>query len=102
VLGPGFGELKRLYVDVANRGRGVAGMVLGLLEERARLAGCPALMLESGPLQAEALKFYERSGFYRRGPFGDYPDHPLSVFMHKPLTAAGAVQRDSTRGQAAQ
>jgi putative acetyltransferase len=101
VLGPGFGELKRLYVGAAYRGQGVAGMMLGLLEQRARMAGCSVLMLESGPLQVEALKFYERSGFYRRGPFGDYPDHPLSVFMQKPLAAAGAVQGDSTREQAA-
>ena len=27
----------------------------------------------------------ERAGYVRRGPFGDYSDDPLSVFMEKHL-----------------
>ena len=32
---------------------------------------------------AQAL--YRRHGFATRGPFGDYPEHPHSVFMEKRL-----------------
>ena len=40
-------------------------------------------MLETGPTQPEALILYEHLGYRCRGPFGDYPDDPLSVFMQK-------------------
>lgn len=85
VLGPAYGEVKRLYVRPSARGQGLAAQILDSLEAAAQARGCPALMLETGPMQPEAIAFYERQGFSRRGPFGDYPDHPLSVFMAKPL-----------------
>ena len=40
-------------------------------------------MLETGFLQPEALALYERHGYERCGPFGDYVDDPNSVFMRK-------------------
>jgi putative acetyltransferase len=49
------------------------------------MAGCEELLLETGPYQPEALAFYSKQGYTRRGPFGAYPDHPLSVFMGKHL-----------------
>jgi putative acetyltransferase len=76
-----------MYVQPASRGQGAAGKLLALLECKARQAGCPVLMLETGPKQPEALGFYESRGFVRRPPFGDYRDDPLSVFMHKPIAA---------------
>jgi putative acetyltransferase len=42
-------------------------------------------MLETGPYQHQALGLYERLGYARRGPYGDYRDDPLSVFMEKRL-----------------
>ena len=83
VLGPGYGELKRMYVAEPSRGKGVAGAILRLLETEARKAGCAVFTLETGPYQPEALKFYASNGYLRRGPYGDYPDDPLSVFMQK-------------------
>lgn len=90
VLGPDYGEIKRMYVQPALRGQGVAALLLQQLTAAAQAAGCPALMLETGPLQPAALAFYAAQGFERCGPFGDYPDHPLSVFMRKPLTDTAA------------
>jgi len=54
------------------------------------------MMLETGISQPEALGLYERSGYVRRGPYGDYPDDPLSVFMHKRLTG---VQIERSTGE---
>jgi putative acetyltransferase len=45
------------------------------------------LRLETGPYQHEALALYTSAGYERRGPYGDYPDDPLSVFMQKRITA---------------
>jgi putative acetyltransferase len=91
VLGPGFGEVKRVYVSPPGRGQGVAKKLLGLLEAKAIGSGCKLLMLETGPYQPEALALYASAGFERRGPFGNYPNDPLSVFMQKKLLPADAL-----------
>lgn len=87
VLCPEFGEIKRLYVAPRGRGQGVARKLLALLESRASDASCKLLMLESGPYQPEALALYESAGYERRGPFADYTNDPLSVFMQKRIAA---------------
>ncbi len=84
VLERGYGELKRMYTRPSHRGRGIAGALLARLEEEARQRGCTRFMLETGYLQPEALAMYERFGYRRRGPFGDYAEDPNSVFMGKP------------------
>lgn len=93
VVGPEFGELKRMYVHPSRRGQGVAGHLLAALELEARQRGCLLLMLETGPSQPEALAFYERNGFRRRPPFGGYRDDPFSVFMQKRIGADALVTR---------
>ncbi|HEX8613878.1 MAG TPA: GNAT family N-acetyltransferase [Telluria sp.] len=87
VLGPEFGEIKRLYVNPRGRGHGVAKKLLALIESRATEAGCTLLKLETGPYQPEALALYASTGYERRGPFADYTNDPLSVFMQKHLAA---------------
>ena len=83
VLGPEFGEVKRMYVSPHGRGQGIAKKLLSLLEAQAISAGCKVLKLETGPYQPEALALYASAGYERRGPFGDYTEDPLSVFMQK-------------------
>lgn len=83
VINPGYGEIKRVYVRSQARGKGVARGLMEFLEAKAFQEGCRTFMLETGPTQSEALILYERSGYRRCGPFGDYPDDPYSVFMQK-------------------
>ena len=85
VVDGAHGELKRMYLRPAARGQGLAEQLMQVLESAAAGMGCRHLCLETGPAQAAALAFYARQGFARRGPFGSYPDHPLSVFMDKRL-----------------
>ncbi len=85
VLHSSYGEVKRMYVHPESRGQGIARQMLETLESAALLRDCRELMLETGPYQPAALAFYESSGYKRRGPFGAYPDDPLSVFMQKSL-----------------
>jgi putative acetyltransferase len=87
VLYPEFGELKRMYVSPRGRGQGVAKRLLTLLESRAIDFGCKLLQLETGPHQHEALALYASAGYERQGPFGDYTNDPLSVFMQKRIAA---------------
>jgi putative acetyltransferase len=83
VLGPGHAELKRMFVRPIARGQGVARALLGFLEQAAMARGARQLLLETGPHQPEALALYTAFGYRRCGPFGDYPDHPSSLFMRK-------------------
>ena len=85
----GFGEVKRMYVRPEARGLGVGHRLLARIELIARGQAIARLMLETGSLNAEAIKLYARAGFSKRGPFGDYPDHPLCVFMEKRLDVGG-------------
>jgi putative acetyltransferase len=87
VPGPGFGELKRMFVLPERRGRRVGHAILAFLEDTAARGGCTVLMLETGVRQPEALGLYARCGYVRRGPFGDYADDPHSVFIAKRIAA---------------
>lgn len=88
VISEAYGEVKRMYVRPAGRGRGVAKLIWDALESAASERGCYVLMLETGPFQLEAIAFYAKQGFVRCGPFGEYPEHPLSVFMSKSVSSA--------------
>lgn len=83
LLCPMYGELKRMFTKPAFRGKGFASSLLAALESEARKRRCFHLMLETGYLQSDAILFYERSGYQRRGPFGRYEDDPNSVFLEK-------------------
>jgi putative acetyltransferase len=85
VLHAAHGEIKRMYVSPACRGRGIARGLLQAVEAASAQAGRARLVLETGPLQPEALGLYTALGYERRGPFGGYADDPLSVFMQKTL-----------------
>ncbi|PIE06528.1 MAG: GNAT family N-acetyltransferase [Rhodobacterales bacterium] len=82
----GYGEVKSMFVDEAARGRGVGAALLGRLEAEARARALPILRLETGNLLKAAHRLYARAGFTERGPFGDYPAAPSSLFMEKRLS----------------
>jgi putative acetyltransferase len=85
VLQPAHGEIKRMFVSPAQRGRGIAKALLAFLEAEAGRTGCELFMLETGTRQPEALALYDRAGYARRGPFANYTNDPLSVFMQKQI-----------------
>lgn len=71
-LGAGTGELKRMYVIPAARGRGLAKVVLEALEARASRFGLRRLVLETGVLQPEAIGLYLTAGYEPIPNFGEY------------------------------
>jgi putative acetyltransferase len=85
-----YAEVKRMYTREAARGRGVAKVLLAHLEREACDAGKPLLCLETGTLQAAAIKLYEGAAFRPCSAFGPYatlPPHRIatSLFYEKPL-----------------
>jgi putative acetyltransferase len=91
ILHAGHGELKRMYVPPAQRGKGVGRELLTFLERQALGRGCVRLRLETGVRQPEALTLYERSGYVARRPFGGYFEDSNSVFMEKMLSSGGVA-----------
>jgi putative acetyltransferase len=81
----GYGEVKRMFVDEAHRGLGAGRKLLEHLVMFAKMSGLAVLRLETGIHQPEAIALYERAGFVRCPPFGDYREDPLSLFMEKHL-----------------
>ena len=80
-----YGEVKSMFVATSARGTGTAGAILRMIEDIAREKGHTYLRLETGDKLDAAHRLYERHGFTQRGPFGDYPEDPLSLFMEKLL-----------------
>ena len=78
-------EVKRLFVPPSGRGRGVARALMGRLERDALAAGKEAVRLETGSELVGAVTLYRARGYSVCGPFGDYTEHPASLFMEKPL-----------------
>lgn len=77
-------EIKRMYVDPAHRGRGIARALLVALEDTARELGYAVARLDTGPRQPQAQAMYERAG-YR--PIGNFNANPVASFWgEKPLT----------------
>jgi GNAT superfamily N-acetyltransferase len=85
LFGSDYGEVKRMYARPHYRGSGFAKRILERLADYARAHSIGLLRLETGIHQHEAIGLYERAGFTRIPPFGDYWEDPLSLFYEKPL-----------------
>jgi ribosomal protein S18 acetylase RimI-like enzyme len=79
------GEIKRMYVEPAFRGRGIGRRILAALEERGREAGYKRMWLETGTSQPEAVSLYEAAGYRRIAPYGFYRFDPRSLCYEKVL-----------------
>jgi putative acetyltransferase len=84
----GVAELKRMIVDGGHRGRGIGQALIQVIETAAMAEGIRLIQLETGPISAPALRLYRGCGYRERGPFGDYPLHPHSLFMERDLRSA--------------
>ena len=83
LVGTEYGELKRMFVRPTFRGRGFGRLLLDHLTAYARSNGIRLLRLETGVHQVEAIRMYERAGFYRIPPFGPYREDPVSRCYEK-------------------
>jgi ribosomal protein S18 acetylase RimI-like enzyme len=70
-IGPDLGEIKRMYVDPAFRGRGAARAIVERLVADGQAAGYRALRLESAVWMVEAHALYRSCGFTDAPPFPD-------------------------------
>ncbi len=80
-------EVRRMFVSASARRRGIAKAVLAELEEHAAALGFKVMRLETGKRQLSAMALYERQGFKRIPPFGEYVGDPVSVCFEKRVDA---------------
>jgi GNAT superfamily N-acetyltransferase len=56
-------ELRRMYIDAAWRGRGLAQRMLRTAEDTARALGFSGMIVSTADVQQAAFRFYTKSGF---------------------------------------
>jgi len=96
-LGDGVGELKRMFVVPAARGRGYSRAVLTELEDIARRTGLRRLVLETGVLQSQAIGLYLSAGYHSMDNFGEYATETASRCFTKDLDRQPRERRSAPR-----
>jgi GNAT superfamily N-acetyltransferase len=76
-------EIKRMYVRPANRGQGIADLLIKELEDYARQCGYRWLYLDTAKGMSAAAKFYKRHEFELCEPYNHNPQ--AFLFMRKRL-----------------
>ncbi|MFC0506888.1 GNAT family N-acetyltransferase [Micromonospora costi] len=79
------GELKRMYVRPAYRGRGIARQLLAALEELAYQAGYSRICLETGTYLPAAIGLYTSCGYEPIPVYGEHVGNPYSACFAKRL-----------------
>ncbi|WP_435209464.1 GNAT family N-acetyltransferase [Micromonospora sp. bgisy143] len=82
------GEIKRMYVRPAYRGRGIARHLLAALEECAFRQGHTVVCLETGTYLPAAIGLYTSCGYEPIPVYGEYVGNPYSVCFAKRLPVA--------------
>jgi putative acetyltransferase len=85
-LASGDVEIKRMYVPLEDRGKGIATKVLLELEDWARDLSFTRCVLETGLKQPEAIRLYEKNGYEPIPNYGQYVDMGNSVCFAKVIT----------------
>ncbi|WP_235295634.1 GNAT family N-acetyltransferase [Portibacter marinus] len=76
-------EVKRMWVDVQERGQGFASQILNFLEEWARELGFNRCILETGIRQPEAIGLYKKNRYMVIENYGQYQGVKTSVCFEK-------------------
>ncbi len=79
-------EVKRMFVPLEERGKGIAKEILLELETWARELGNKKCILETGIKQPEAISLYKKSGYRFMDNYGQYAGVENSVCFEKTLS----------------
>jgi GNAT superfamily N-acetyltransferase len=84
-LGPGVGEIKRMWTAPAQRGRGYGRRILAALEAAAVRRGYHTLRLETGDVLDAAIGLYRSSGYEPIEAYGFWGADPRALSFEKRL-----------------
>ncbi|MEI2737335.1 MAG: GNAT family N-acetyltransferase [Chitinophagaceae bacterium] len=78
-------EVKRMYVDNMQRGKGIGAAILEELEKWAGELMVGTIVLETGTSQPEAIHLYEKMGYTLIPNYGQYSGMETSICMMKEI-----------------
>ena len=78
-------ELKRMFVDTNYRGQGIGSAVLTELENWAKEIKYSSILLETGTVQQDAIKLYQKHGYQIIPNFDPDIGNELSICFKKIL-----------------
>ena len=81
-------EVKRMYVVVDRRGKGIASNILKELEKWAMELNYDKCLLETGKKQPEAIELYKKNGYQIIPNFGQYENVENSICFKKILSSS--------------
>ena len=81
----GVMEIKRMFVPMENRGKGIAGKILTELQVWAKELGYNKCILETGNKMIEAIGLYKKNNFKIIPNYGQYADIESSICFEKEL-----------------
>ena len=83
---PNVIEIKRMFVPLEERGKGIAAKVLRELENWAVELGNRKCIMETGIKQPEAISLYKKSGYKFTDNYGQYAGVENSICFEKLLS----------------
>ena len=78
-------EIKRMFVPLKERGRGIASIILQELEKWSKELGFEKCILETGINQPEALRLYEKNNYHKISNYAQYENVKNSICFGKDL-----------------
>ena len=78
-------EIKRMFVDPDERGKGGASLILSELERWGKETGYNRAVLETGNKQTEAIALYKKMGYVVTANYPPYVEMSSSICMKKSL-----------------
>lgn len=82
---PSVMEIKRMYVPLEKRGKGIASAVLQELEKWAVELDYKKCILETGDKMPEAIQLYRKNGYETIPNYGQYAEVESSICFEKKL-----------------
>ena len=81
----GVMEIKRMFVPIEKRGKGIAGKILTELQVWAKELGYRKCVLETGDKMIEAIGLYNKSNFKIIPNYGQYANIKSSICFEKEI-----------------
>ncbi|MBK7232032.1 MAG: GNAT family N-acetyltransferase [Saprospiraceae bacterium] len=78
-------EIKRMYVPLEKRGKGIAKSILNELQKWAQEMGYKKCILETGDKMQDAIGLYQKSDFNRIPNYGPYSNNETSICFEKEI-----------------
>jgi putative acetyltransferase len=78
-------EIKRMFVNPEDRGKGIASTILKELESWAKETSFKSCILETGKKYPEAIALYKKNGFAITANYGQYEGIEDSVCFRKSI-----------------